>query len=297
MDDAGVVLAGAAVAIIHTADFITPIVDDPYVFGRIAAANSLSDIYAMGGTPLSAFNLVAWPNGLPPEMLVELLRGAQSLAAEANCPIIGGHTIIDKEPKYGMSVTGTVATEAIIRNVGACPGDALFLTKAIGTGVLATALKKDVLSEDEHVALLESMQTLNGAAAAAALAAGVRAMTDVTGFGVAGHLREMLLGENTLGVDLTLDALPLLPGLRKHIEAGNVPGGTGRNQKALAECLTIETTDEQATAILCDPQTSGGLAIALPPDKVDLLIAEAHSREVSLARIGTFTDTGRIRVV
>ncbi len=297
MDDAGVIQVRDDLAIVQTADIITPVVDDPYTFGRIAAANSLSDIYAMGAEPLAAINQVAWPASLADEILIQVLKGGEDTAREAGCPVIGGHTINDQEPKYGLSVNGTVRPDQVIRNLGARPGDLLYLTKPLGTGVLATALKREAIAAAEAEALSASMTALNRDAAAAACAAGVRALTDVTGFGLAGHLREML-GDGSLGVAVTARELPLLPGLLAHIGAGHVPGGTGRNHAAVTGLLVIDAAvDAVYVQVVCDPQTSGGLAVAMAPERAEAFESEAARRQVAARRIGVFDDSGKIRIV
>ncbi|MBI5186402.1 MAG: selenide, water dikinase SelD [Nitrospinae bacterium] len=295
LDDAGVVKLSDDLAIVQTADFITPVVDDPFQFGRIAAANSLSDIYAMGGKPLSALNLVCWPSKLSGEILREVLQGGEDAAQEAGCTIIGGHTIEDDEPKYGMAVNGTVHPGRILRNIGALPGDALYLTKPLGIGVLSTALKFGKTTPEESKTLVETMSALNKDGSEAALAAGARAMTDITGFGLAGHLLEMLGTGSYLGIEISAKALPLLPGLMKHLGGGTIPGGVERNFMVVEEKLRIDKeVDPAYKCIICDPQTSGGLAIAVPPEKEDAFAKEASMRGVKAVKAGFFNDTGVI---
>lgn len=296
MDDAGVVRVSDDLAIIHTADFITPIVDDPYTFGRIAATNALSDIYAMGGRPLSAINLVAWPSRLDPQYLDDMLRGGADVARAAGCPIVGGHTICDDELKYGLSVNGRAHPDRIIRNQGARPGDVLLLTKALGTGILATALKKKKISEEEMNAMVACMTESNRSASEAAVEAGVHAMTDVTGFGLAGHLSEMLATGSDLGVRVVAEKLPLLPGVSKHAPARRLKGGMAANHDYVAAKLRLAPGLQAMTlAVLCDPQTSGGLAVALPRERVGTFSEAAASRGVHATEIGEFDRSDLIQ--
>jgi selenide,water dikinase len=297
LDDAAALAVSDDLAILFTADFITPLVDDPRTWGRIAAANSLSDIYAMGGRPLAALNLVCWPSDLPTELLTEVLRGGRDTASEAACPIVGGHTVADKEPKYGLAVIGTVHPGRILRNRGARPDDRLYLSKPLGTGIITTAAKGDAASVAELTAAVESMCALNRAAAEAAAAAGVRALTDVTGFGLAGHLTEMLGGDDALGAELSLAALPVLPGALPYMAQGMLPGGAYRNRTAYADRVRLAGGSVAAAEMLLyDPQTSGGLLAAVPPAAAPTLESEAARRGARFVRIGTFTGRGRIDV-
>lgn len=278
-------------AVCFTADFITPVVDDPTAWGRIAAANSLSDIYAMGATPLAALNLVGWPDCLPPEILSDVLAGGAQTASEAGCLIVGGHTIQDREPKYGMAVIGTVHPRKILRNRGALPGDLLYLTKPLGTGIVATAIKAELASTEQIQTAVLSMTALNRTAAEAAVAAGARALTDVSGFGLAGHLCEMLGPDGRLGAEVSFAALPWLPGTIDHMQMGMVPAGAYRNRDAYAGRFRFAPEIPESHHILpFDPQTSGGLLLAIPPE------ASQHFEQVTAARgtaahqIGRFTD-------
>ena len=297
LDDAAALKVCDDLAICFTADFITPVVDDPGGWGRIAAANSLSDIYAMGARPLAALNLVCWPKELPLELLDEVLAGGRAAAAEAGCMVVGGHSIVDKQPKYGMAVIGTVHPDRILRNQGARPGDVLYLTKPLGTGIIATAIKADSAAGQEADAAVASMSTLNRAAAEAAIAAGVSALTDVTGFGLVGHLSEMLGRREDLGADLSLGALPLLPGLLGHIEQGRIPGGARRNRDAYSRRVRIaEDAPRELEMVLYDPQTSGGLLAAVAGENAQRFETAATQHEVAAARIGRFDDSGLINV-
>ena len=273
-DDAAVFRFTADRAIVATVDFFTPIVDDAYDFGRIAAANAFSDVYAMGATPLLALNLVGWPRDtLPYDLLGEVLRGGADVARAASAFVLGGHSIDDPEPKYGMAVIGEVHPDRIVTNAGARPGDALVLTKPIGTGVLTTALKRDLLSEPELAPAVTVMTTLNAAAARAMLAVGVHAATDVTGFGLLGHLHSLLEASGA-AAEVTAHAVPLLPHARDMAARGAVPGGTQRNLTSLADSVSFAAgVDETARVLLSDAQTSGGLLIAVAPDRVAGLVA------------------------
>ena len=273
-DDAAVIQLAPDRAIVATVDFFTPIVDDPYDFGRIAAANALSDIYAMAATPLFALNLVGWPRDkLPFELLGEVIRGGADMAREAGAFVLGGHSVDDPEPKYGMVVIGDARPERIVKNSGAKPGDALVLTKPIGTGVLATALKRDLVTEQDLAPAVASMTTLNAGAARAMLAVGVHAATDVTGFGLLGHLRNLLEASGAAG-EVHAAAVPLLAGARELAERGAIPGGTERNAASLTAAVTFGAgVDRTARGLLADAQTSGGLLIAVPPARVDALVA------------------------
>jgi len=299
-DDAAVFRLTADRAIVATVDFFTPIVDDPYDFGRIAAANAFSDVYAMGGTPLLALNLVGWPRDtLPYELLGEVLRGGGDVARAAGAFVLGGHSIDDPEPKYGMAVVGEVHPDRITTNAGARPGDALVLTKPIGTGVLTTALKRDLLSEAELAPAVAAMTTLNAAAARAMLAVGVHAATDVTGFGLLGHLHSLLEASGA-AAEVTAQAVPLLPHARDMAARRAVPGGTQRNLTSLADAVSFAAGVEETTRVLlCDAQTSGGLLIAVPPDKTEALVtALAREQAPAAAVIGRVVagPPGRVAV-
>jgi selenide,water dikinase len=266
-DDAGVYRISADLALVQTVDFFTPVVDDPYDFGRIAAANALSDVYAMGGTPITALNIAAFPvEELGTEILGRILEGGAAVAAEAGVVILGGHTIKDDEPKYGLAVTGTIHPDRVVTNAGARPGDLLLLSKPLGTGILTTARKRDVIDDAALVPAIEAMAQLNDRAARAMLAHGVHGATDITGYGLVGHGGEMARAS---GVALAIDAarVPLFAGVLELIAQGAVPGGTRDN---LAEHATFaryaDGVDEAHRIVLSDAQTSGGLLIAIPPD-------------------------------
>jgi len=284
-DDAAVFRLDDQRALVLTTDFFTPIVDDARDWGRIAAANALSDVYAMGGRPLIALNLTAWPGEtLSLDILAEVLRGGASVAASAGCLVVGGHTIDDPEPKFGMAVTGLADPARLLTINEARPGDTLVLTKPIGTGVIATAHKRGAASDDVLAAAVSSMTTLNAAASEAALAAGVCAATDVTGFSLLGHLHRMLRASGCSAV-VDASAVPLLPGALSLTEAGYVSGGTRNNMAYLAPWVSRHPgVPEPLAVLLQDAQTSGGLLLA--SDSPGALLAELGSRGVLAAVVG-----------
>jgi selenide,water dikinase len=264
LDDAAVVRLSDEQAIVQTVDVFTPIVDDPYDFGRIAATNAISDVYAMGGEPLFALAIGGFPGDLPGEDVSAILRGGADVAIAAGAPILGGHTIIAAEPIYGLAVSGTVHPERIWRNAGARVGDVLVLTKALGTGIVANALRNDAVEVDVLAAAVTSMTTLNRVAAAALRDLGPHAVTDVTGFGLLGHLREMCAASGVHARVASAD-LPLLPGVEQLARAGLVPGGSQRNRAAADEYTDVAAGVDPVRALLaCDAQTSGGLLAAVP---------------------------------
>jgi selenide,water dikinase len=264
-DDAGVVKLTPELALVQTADFFTPIVDDPYWFGRIAATNALSDVYAMGGEPVSALSLVAFPlERLGAEVLGAILRGAHDMVAAAGASIVGGHSIDDPEPKFGLSVLGTVHPDAVLTNAGGRPGDALVLTKPLGAGALATALKRDVPAPIG--AAVEVMTTLNDAAARDARAAGATALTDVTGFGLLGHLHELALASGC-AAEVDAAAVPAIDGVLALLEQDVIAGGTRRNREYAETFSTFAgAVPEPVRWLCCDAMTSGGLLAAVPGD-------------------------------
>lgn len=271
-DDAGVYRINDDVAIVQTVDFFTPIVDDPYDFGRVAAANSLSDIYAMGATPITALNIAAFPaDTLDMGILGQIIKGAHHVAHEAGVSILGGHTVKDDEPKFGMAVTGIVHPKKIISNSGARTGDALILTKALGTGIFATALKRGLITEAQMKPVVDSMVTLNAAAAKAMIAAGAHAATDITGFGFLGHAGEMMRGSG-MRLHIHAKAIPRFAGVIELIEAGAVPGGTKDNARVHAAYTQFSSlVHDHVRLLLSDAQTSGGLLIAVAADHADAL--------------------------
>lgn len=290
-DDAAVYRFTDDLALVQSVDFFTPVVDDPYDFGRIAAANSLSDIYAMGATPLIALNIVGFPvDVLPIEHLVEILRGGAEIARQAGMTIVGGHTIDDREPKYGLAVTGTVRPGSQVTNATARPGDSLVLTKPLGTGIIATAIKRGTAGAAAVEEATEIMATLNRDASLAALANGVTSMTDITGFGLLGHLLEMCKGSG-VSAEIWVDALPWLRDARLLAEEGVVPGGTRRNLAFVEPDVEwVDDLPEYERLLLADAQTSGGLLIAVPSDRAEALIADLRGRgtpaAVLVGRVG-----------
>ena len=265
-DDAGVVQLTDDLAIVQTADFFTPIVDDPYAFGRIAATNALSDIYAMGATPVAAVNLVAYPlETLGPDLLREILRGGGDAAAEAGAAVVGGHSIDDPEPKYGMAVTGIVAPGDVLTNAGGRAGDALVLTKPLGAGAVATAIKRGLAAPDLVARAIEVMTTLNDRAAVQARAAGAHALTDVTGFGLLGHVHE-LAEASGVAAEVEAAAVPALDGVLELLETDAAVAGGSRRNRADAESFTRfdDAVPEPRRRLLCDAMTSGGLLAAVP---------------------------------
>jgi selenide,water dikinase len=286
-DDAGVYKLRDDLALVQTVDFFTPIVDDPFDFGRIAAANALSDVYAMGGVPLTALNIAAYPmDALGPAILARILAGGAATAREAGVAILGGHTVEDDEPKYGMAVTGTVHPDRIVTNAGARPGDVLVLTKPIGTGILASALKKDAIDEQQIAEAVGWMTMLNAAASRAMLAAGAHAATDVTGFGLLGHAHEIARAS---GVRLRIGAaqVPVYALAREMLERGIAPGGSRKNADEHATFTTFAAgVPDDARLLFSDAQTSGGLLIAVPPEGIAALLDALHETPALAAVIG-----------
>jgi selenide,water dikinase len=263
-DDAGVYKVSDDLALVQTVDFFAPIVDDPYDFGQIAAANALSDVYAMGGQPITALNIVAFPTAdLPLDVLTEILRGGQDKVHEAGALIVGGHTVIDTELKYGLAVTGRAHPDFLLTNAGAKVGDQLVLTKPLGNGILATAAKRGKLSVEDQRPMLEAMKSLNGVASRAAMAVGVRCATDITGFGLLGHLLHIARASRVT-IRIRLDAVPLFDGVREAVRGGAVTDGSKRNGEYLRPVVRWERGGEEDRAILTDPQTSGGLVVCVP---------------------------------
>lgn len=282
-DDAGVYRLNPECALVQTVDFFTPIVDDPATFGAIAAVNALSDVYAMGGRPLTSLSVCCYPGDGDLADLEMILRGGAEKMIEAGCVVLGGHSVKDDEIKFGYAVTGVVHPERVATNAGARPGDVLVLTKALGTGIISTALKRGIASEADVQSSIDSMLRLNREAAEQMMAAGARGCTDVTGFGLVGHAREMALAS---GVTLVIDsgAVPLLPGALPYSAAGAIPGGL-KNNREFASCAVrmAGTPPVEVENLLYDPQTAGGLLIAVPPDRAHLIqgavIGRAAARE------------------
>ncbi len=287
-DDAGVYQIAPDTALVQTVDFFTPIVDDPYTFGQIAATNSLSDVYAMGGRPLTALALVCFPDKADLEILERILAGGLSKMMEAGCTVVGGHSIRDEETKFGYSVTGLIDPRKVLTNGGAQPGDALVLTKAIGTGVISTAIKKQKAEQAWIERAIDSMTTLNKKAAEtlAAKPYRVHAMTDVTGFGLIGHARELALASN-VSLQLRAASVPVLPGALECVRAGHVPGGLKANRD-FAECVVeyAADIDPDLKTLLFDPQTAGGLLISIAAGEADELVIQLRGQNLPAARVG-----------
>jgi selenide,water dikinase len=300
-DDAAVYRISADQAIVQTLDFFMPVVDDPRDYGRIAAANSISDVYAMGGRPILALAIVGLPlKKVSPEVMGEVLAGGAEVCAEAGIPIAGGHSIDDEEMKFGLSVTGLVHPDRLLRNDRGRAGDWLVLTKPVGSGSLASAVKRDLITPDEYARFVQVTTFLNRIPSEVALAHRLICATDVTGFGVLGHVSELALGAG-LDADLWFDRLPLLPGVEGHIEAGVVPGATGRNLTHYGR-HTAWAPDLPALAkpILADPQTSGGLILSVPDDRLAGVVADLERRgalaNAVIGRLRPRSEGARIHV-
>jgi selenide,water dikinase len=291
-DDAGVFRLSDDLALVQTVDFFAPIVDDPFDFGQIAAANALSDVYAMGGQPLTAMNIVAFPTSdLPLDILTGILAGGQDKVHEAGAFIVGGHTVVDTELKYGLAVTGRAHPDFLLTNAGARPGDQLILTKPIGNGILATAGKRGQLSPEAQLVMLEAMKMLNGVASRAALAVGSRCATDVTGFGLLGHMSHIARASNvTLRVDF--DAIPVFPGVREAVRARFVTDGAKRNAEYLRDLVRWEKGTEEDRAILHDPQTSGGLVVCVSHSRVANYLSRVEGSTV----VGEVIERGEVAI-
>lgn len=288
-DDAGVYRLPGGPAVAQTVDFFTPVVDEPYDWGRAAAANSLSDVYAMGGRPLTALQLAGWPrDDLPWEMLEETMAGGADVMAEAGTTVLGGHSVDNPTPLYGFAVTGLVDPETMTAKRGARPGDAVVLTKPLGTGVAATAIRRGKATEALREAAVEVMTSLNGPAAQAMTAAGVKCATDVTGFGLLGHLRE-IVSASGVGARIRAESVPVLDGIADLVEEGVYPGGSERNLASVREMLTVRAGETQVR-ILADAQTSGGLLMAVPPGRVGRLMERLTTAAPQAVVIGEFTD-------
>ena len=299
-DDAGIYLLSEGLALVQTVDFFTPIVDDPHLFGQIAAANALSDVYAMGGRPISALSIVGFPEKGDPAILEEIIRGGLSKMNEAKCSVIGGHSIRNEDMLFGYAVTGVINPHRVWRNVGARTGDILLFTKPLGTGVITTALKKDRATPESLAAAVAAMTTLNRDAAAAlqeidekaAGAKPIHAVTDVTGFSLLGHAREMALGDPVHGVEpvsFEIDhrAFAYLPDAAEAAREGHLSGGLKNNRAFIGDCATFDAgVSSEYQDLLFDPQTSGGLLVAISPESADAAIAALSRHNVSARRVG-----------
>jgi len=291
--DAGIYRISDTHALVQTVDFFTPIVDDPYMFGQIAAANALSDIYAMGGKPLTALNIICFPTTCRPLQIMEtILLGGYNKVKEAGAVVVGGHSIEDPEPKYGLSVTGLVEIKKLITGSEARPGDLLVLTKPLGTGIISTAVKGDMIDEKEADLVIRMMATLNAAASEAMIESSVLACTDITGFSLLGHLHEMLLS-SSVSAQLEFEKIPFYPRVKEMAALGMIPGGAYRNLDYMLPHINwqgpFETKDD-ALVILADPQTSGGLLAAVAPGKTDQFLAALQARKIPGQVIGRITD-------
>jgi selenide, water dikinase len=299
-DDAGIYLISESLALVQTVDFFTPIVDDPFLFGQIAAANSLSDIYAMGGRPISSLSIVGFPEKGDPEILEQIIRGGLAKMNEAKCSVIGGHSIRNEDMLFGYAVTGTINPQRVWRNVGAKPGDVLLFTKPLGTGVITTALKKDRASAESLAAAIAAMSTLNAAAATALqeidekeqAAKPIHAVTDVTGFSLLGHAREMALGDSAHGLEpvsfeIDYASFSYFPGAVEAAREGHLSAGLKNNRAFVGECAEFEPgVPSEYQDLLFDPQTSGGFLVAIAPDHADSTLAAFARHGVSARRIG-----------
>lgn len=285
-DDAGIYRVSDELALIQTVDYFTPIVDDPYMFGQIAAANALSDVYAMGGVPKTVLNIVGFPvKKLGPDMLAEILKGAADKVKESGAIIVGGHSIDDQEPKFGMAVTGYVHPEKFFRNVGAKPGDAVVLTKPIGVGIITTGIKRGVVTPEQEAKVIETMATLNKKAAEALEGFDIHAVTDVTGFGLLGHACEMAKGSN-VSMTITYDDVPILDGTYNLAEQGVIPGGSKSNFAWLRDDVEFASSiTESSQYILCDAITSGGLLVSLPKEEAQAYVQKLHEQGITAAQI------------
>lgn len=298
-DDACVFLLPNGEALVQTVDFFTPIVNDPYLFGQIAAANALSDIYAMGAEPSHALSLIAFPCSIGMDVLLEIVRGGNNKMSEAGATILGGHSVDDDEPKYGFCVVGFSKPENIIRNSTARSGDFLYLTKPLGTGVIATAIKGELITEEDVYEQLEQVIRLNKKAKDAAVASGATALTDVTGFGLVGHAHEMAMGAG-ISIELFTGNIPVFEKALEFISMGIIPLGLHENKSYMKDMLEVAgEIDSDLMDVLFDPQTSGGLLIAVPEDRVSLLEKELKNRGEIIAQVGRFKDgkAGTVRLI
>jgi len=289
-DDAGVFRLRDDLFLVQTVDFFTPIVDDATTWGRISATNALSDVYAMGAEPLTALSVVGWPREtLPLDLLGDVLAGGSEVLNEAGCVLLGGHTVDDPEPKYGLAVTGLVHPEDLVTNDAAKPGDVLMLTKPLGTGVIATAIKRDIVEPDVESAAVATMTELNAGAAKAMRRIGIKAATDVTGFGLLGHLGEVVRS-SSVSAELSASAVPMLPGVADLIAADVVPGGTMRNLESVQKYTDFVDVSRSMQIALADAQTSGGLLVAVEAPLADALTQALLEEGVTGARIGSIVE-------
>ena len=289
--DAGVYKVRDDLALVQTLDFFTPVVDDPYTYGQIAATNALSDVYAMGATPLTVMNIVCFPTRtLSPDILGEILRGGAEKVLEAGALIVGGHSVEDNEPKYGLSVTGVVHPDKLVTNAKAKPGDGLILTKPLGSGIILTAAKAEMASAGDLAAVIKAMKALNKDAAEAMVEVGVHAATDITGFGLLGHARELAQASG-VSLEISFGRIPLFSGALRAAGMGLVPAGAYANREYVGGgIVNAESLGEREMDVLCDPQTSGGLLIVVAQEKEKALLAALTKRNVTAAAIGRVQD-------
>ncbi len=296
-DDAAVYKIDENTAIIQTVDFFTPVVDDPYTFGQIAATNSLSDVYAMGGEPKLAMNIICFPNCLPPEVMTEILKGGYDKVKEANALLVGGHTVEDNEPKYGLSVTGFIHPDKVIKNCNAKAGDLLVLTKPIGLGIINTAIKAQMADQKTYNEAVKVMTTLNKIGKDAMMKVGVNSCTDVTGFGLIGHALEMALGSDVT-IKIFSNKVPILESAKEYAKMGLIPEGAYKNKSFVNDRAYInKNIKEEIKDILFDPQTSGGLLISVDKAKAEMLIKELENNPVDYAIIGEVISKGKYPII
>ncbi|HHI03474.1 MAG TPA: selenide, water dikinase SelD [candidate division Zixibacteria bacterium] len=296
-DDAGIYKINDRQALVQTVDFFPPIVDDPYIFGQIAAANALSDVYAMGGRPLTALNIVGFPAVMPPYILTDILKGGGEKIREAGAAVVGGHSIKDKELKYGFAVTGIIDIDKIITNSNAQIGDKLYLTKPLGTGIITTAIKKNAADTESAEYVMKLMTQLNKTAAELMLKYGVHSATDVTGFGILGHAYE-IANASGVSIKISFNRLPIIPRALEYAEAGNLTGGANANMEYLKDKVQISADLKKAELdILYDAQTSGGLLIVLPPESGEKFLAESKSLNLSVSEIGEVVEKSQFGIV
>jgi selenide,water dikinase len=293
-DDAAVYQMSDDLALVQTVDFFPPVVDDPYLYGAIAAANSLSDVFAMGGEPMFALNIAAWPDDLPLDILSEIFRGGADKAQEAGIVIAGGHTVTDDEPKYGLVVTGKIDPRQVLTKAGAQPGDRLFVTKRFGTGLVTTAIKQQATTQEDADAAVESMLQLNAQASSLAREVGVHACTDITGFGLLGHLTEVAV-KSGVAVEIDHAAIPWLPGVARYAAEGRFPGGANRNREYYEDLPEAGVTFADGVSadiqrLLFNPETSGGLLLAVPAERGDRLLDAFAAANHGIWELGTVRE-------
>ena len=290
-DDAGVFRLRSDLAIVNTVDFFTPLVDDPYAFGQIAAANALSDVYAMGGRPMTALNIVGFPDGrLPASVLTSILRGGAERVERAGAFVVGGHTVVDPELKYGLAITGVVHPDRLVRNGGARAGDELVLTKPLGTGIVATGIKRGATSRQETEIATATMAALNAEAGKLLHRCQAHACTDITGFGLAGHAAEMAAASERVRLEFDADAIALLPGTARLAESGFVTGGSKRNRQFLAHKLSLGEIPLAISEAVVDPQTSGGLLVSLAAERAAEYVALLKQQGVVAGVVGRVVE-------